>query len=138
MTEKQTVLILCTGNSARSQMAEGLLRHYGGDRFEVYSAGLEPKGVNPYAIRAMDEIGIDIRGQRSKHLNEFMGRPLDLVITVCSDADAACPQAIWANGQKLHWPFDDPAAVEGSDAEKLAAFRAIRGQLSDKIQSWLG
>ncbi|MBZ0289675.1 MAG: arsenate reductase ArsC [Anaerolineae bacterium] len=137
--QKPNVLFLCTGNSARSQMAEGLLRHHGGDQFEVYSAGLEPKGVNPFAIQAMDEIGIDIRGQWSKGTKEYMGRMFfSYVITVCGNADKTCPQALWAQGgKKLHWPFEDPAAVEGADDEKLAAFRAIRDQIDTKIQSWL-
>lgn len=94
---KDKVLFLCTGNSARSQMAEALLRHYAGDQFEVHSGGIEPKGVNPYAIRAMDEVGIDIRGQRSKGTKEFMGQVFfRYLITVCGHADANCPQALWA------------------------------------------
>lgn len=136
---KQNVLFLCTGNSARSQMAEALLRHCAGDRFEVYSGGIEPKGVNPYAIRAMDEVGIDIRGQRSKGTQEFMGRMyFRYLITVCGHADANCPQALWAqSGLKMHWPFEDPAAVEGSDEEKLTAFRETRNLLEAKIKSWM-
>jgi arsenate reductase len=136
---KRSVLFLCTGNSARSQMAEALLRHHAGDQFEVYSAGLEPKGLNPFAIEAMDELGIDIRGQRSKGVEEFMGRMfLHYVITVCGNADQSCPQALWARGgQKLHWPFDDPAAVEGTDEDKMAAFRQIRDQIDARIQLWL-
>lgn len=136
---KDKVLFLCTGNSARSQMAEALLRHYGGDQFEVHSGGIEPKGVNPYAIRAMDEVGIDIRGQRSKGTKEFMGQVFfRYLITVCGHADANCPQALWAqSGTKLHWPFEDPAAVEGTDAEILAAFRETRNLLETKIKSWI-
>lgn len=136
---KQNVLILCTGNSARSQMAEALLRQYAGDRFEVYSAGIEPKGLNPYAIRAMNEIGIDISGQRSKGIGEFMGKMFfRYVITVCGHADANCPQALWARGgEKLHWPFEDPAAVEGTDEQKLMAFRETRNLLEAKIKSWI-
>lgn len=136
---KQNILFLCTGNSARSQMAEGLMRQYAGERFEVYSAGLEPKGINPYAIQAMDEIGIDIRGQRSKGVQEFMGRMFfHYLITVCGHADANCPQALWAQGgMKLHWPFEDPAAVEGTDEAKLAAFRETRNLLAAKIKSWI-
>ena len=136
---KQNLLVLCTGNSARSQMAEGLLRKYAGDRFEVYSAGLEPKGINPFAIQAMDEIGIDIRGQRSKSVKEYMGRIFfHYLITVCGHADANCPQALWANGGvKLHWPFEDPAAVEGTDEVKLAAFRQVRDLLETRIKSWI-
>nr|AUN37590.1 arsenate reductase [uncultured bacterium] len=136
---KQNILFLCTGNSARSQMAEGLLRHLAGDRFEVYSAGLDPKGVNPYAIRAMDEIGINIRSQYSKSVSEYMGRMLlPYVITLCSDADERCPQALWAwTSQKLHWPFDDPAQASGSDEEILAKFRQVRDQIDTRLKSWL-
>lgn len=137
--KKKNVLFLCTGNSARSQMGEALLRHQAGDKFEVYSAGLVPKGINPFAIQAMDELGIDIRGQRSKDTKEFMGRMFfRYVITVCGNADKSCPQALWAQGgTKLHWPFDDPAAVEGTDEEKLAAFRVTRDQLDARIKLWL-
>ena len=136
---KQKLLFLCTGNSARSQMAEGLLRQYAGDRFEVYSAGIDPKGINPYSIRAMDEIGIDIRGQHSKSVKEYMGRVFfRYVITVCGHADANCPQALWAQGgEKLHWSFEDPAAVEGTDEQKLAAFRETRNLLETQIKNWI-
>ncbi len=136
---KQRVLFLCTGNSARSQMGEAFLRHYAGDKFEVHSAGLEPKGINPYTIRVMDEIGIDIRGQHSKDTRPYMGRVFfHYVITVCSSADKSCPQALWAQGgKKLHWPFDDPAAIEGTDEEKLAKFREVRDQIGTKIQQWI-
>lgn len=119
-------------------MAEGLLRHHAGDRFDVHSAGLAPKGINPYAIQAMDALGIDIRGQRSKGIDEYMERmTFDDVITLCGHADQTCPQAMWAGGIKFHWPFDDPAAVEGTDAEKLAAFCDIRDQIEAKIRVWL-
>jgi arsenate reductase (thioredoxin) len=136
---KPKVLFLCTGNSARSQMAEGLLRHYAGDTYEVYSAGLEAKGVNPFAVRAMAEIGIDIRGQYSKTTEEYMGKvQFRYVITVCGDADKSCPRALWEQwGEKLHWPFDDPAALEGTDEEKIAKFREVRDSLDAKIKSWL-
>ena len=136
---KQRVLFLCTGNSARSQMGEAFLRHYAGEQFEVHSAGLEPKGIHPYTIRVMDEVGIDIRGQHSKSTREYMGRMFfHYLITVCSDADKNCPQALWAQGgKKLHWPFDDPAAVEGTDEEKLATFREVRDQIAAKVQSWI-
>lgn len=136
---KPNVLFLCTGNSARSQMAEALLRHHAGDRFEVFSGGIEPKGVNPYAIRVMDEYGVDIRGQRSKGTQEFMGRMyFRYIITVCGHADANCPQALWAqSGSKLHWPFEDPAAVEGTDEQKLSAFRQSRDLIAARIQTWI-
>ncbi len=137
--KKQNILFLCTGNSARSQMAEGLLRHLAGDQFEVYSAGLDPKGVNPFALRAMAEIDIDIRGQRSKSVREYMGYMLfQYVITLCSDADTRCPQGLWAwTSQKLHWPFDDPAQATGTDEEILAEFRRVRGQIETRLKSWL-
>lgn len=136
---KQRVLFLCTGNSARSQMGEAFLRHYAGEQFEVHSAGLEPKGINPYSIRVMDEVGIDIRGQHSKSTREYMGRMFfHYLITVCADADKNCPQALWAQGgKKLYWPFDDPAAIEGTDEEKLATFREVRDQIAAKVQSWV-
>lgn len=137
--EKIKVLFLCTGNSARSQMAEGLFRVRAGEQFEVFSAGLEPKGVNPYAIRAMSEIGIDIRSQASKSVAEYMGHVIfAYVITLCSDADERCPQALWAWGsKKLHWPFDDPAKATGSDEEILAKFRQVRDQIDTQLQAWL-
>lgn len=135
---QERVLFLCTGNSARSQMGEALLRHYAGDRFEVHSAGLEPKGVNPYTICVMDEVGIDIRGHTSDSVRKYMGHMhFSYTITVCSDADKSCPHALWSRGIKLHWPFDDPAAVEGTEEEKLTQFRAIRDQMTAKIQAWI-
>jgi len=137
---KSNVLFLCTGNSARSQIAEALLRHHAGDRFEVFSAGLEPKGINPYTIRVMDEVGIDVRGQKSESVSLYMARMFyRYIITVCSDADKSCPQALWvAGGTKLHWPFDDPAAATGDDEEIMATFRDIRDQIDAKIKVWLG
>ena len=134
---KRRVLILCTGNSARSQMAEGLLRHEGGDRFEVFSAGTKPTQVRPEAIEAMAEIGIDISGHRSKSVDEFVGRDLDYVITVCSNANETCP-VFPGPTRRLHWPFDDPAAVEGADAARQAAFRRIRDQIHGRIMVFLG
>jgi arsenate reductase len=131
------VLILCTGNSARSQMAEGLLRHEGGDRFEVFSAGTKPSRVRPEAIEAMAEIGIDISKHRSKSVDEFVGQDLDYVITVCNNAKETCPVFPGAT-RRLHWPFDDPAAVEGSDAVRRAAFRRIRDQIHGRIMVFLG
>ena len=118
-------------------MAEGLLRHFAGDRFEVYSAGLEPKAVNPYAIRAMQEIGIDISGHRSKDVMEYLGRVnMGIVITVCSNAEERCPIFPFTT-QRLHWPFEDPAAFMGSEAETLAKFREVRDQISERLQAWL-
>ena len=127
---KRSVLILCTGNSARSQMAEGLLRHEAGDRFEVFSAGTKPTHVRPEAIEAMAEIGIDISTHRSKSVDEFVGQPLDYVITVCSNANETCPVFPGATS-RLHWPFDDPAA------EDTAAFRRVRDQIHARIMLFL-
>ena len=121
---KKRILVLCTGNSARSQMAEGLLRHEGGERFEVFSAGTKPSQVRPEAIAVMDEIGIDISHQRSKSVEEFVGMELDYVITVCDNAKESCP-IFPGKTRRLHWPFEDPAAVEGTDVVKKAAFRRI-------------
>src|SRR5579872_7397413 len=127
------ILVVCTGNSARSQMAEGLLRHEGGSDYEVFSAGTKPSLVRPEAIAVMREIGIDISGHRSKSVNEFAGRELDLVITVCDNAKESCP--VFPGGtQRLHWPFEDPAAVVGSTEQRLAAFRSIRDQVRARIQ----
>ncbi len=118
MRQQSSVLFLCTGNSARSQMAEAFLRQYGGDRFEAYSAGLEPKEIHPYTRQVMKEIGIDLTGQRSKHLSEYMGKVhFGYVITVCAHADESCPAVFPGMGQRLHWAFDDPAAFEGTDAQ---------------------
>src|SRR5262245_50765207 len=121
------VLFLCTGNSARSQMAEALLRKLAGDKFDVHSAGTEPKGVNPLTIKVMKEVGIDISSQRSKHLRDYLGRlPVRIVIIVCADAEKTCP-SIWPGAfKRLFWKFDDPAAVEGSEEERLQKFREVR------------
>lgn len=134
---KASVLILCTGNSARSQMAEGLFRHEAGDRFEVYSAGTKPSTVRPEAIAVMHEIGIDISGQRSKSVEEFAGRDLDYVITVCDNANESCP-VFPAKTRRMHWPFEDPAAVQGSEDERRAAFRKVRNQIHGRIRAFLG
>jgi arsenate reductase len=133
---KQRVLILCTGNSARSQMAEGLLRALAGDRFDVFSAGSKPSTVNPLAIAAMDERGIDIRSQRSKHLNEYLDQPFDYVITVCDNAAETCP-IFPGPAQRIHWSFPDPAAVAGGEAERLAAFQQVREALEAQLRGWL-
>ena len=132
------ILFLCTGNSARSQMAEAFLRKYAGDRFEAHSAGLEPKGVNPFTIQAMQEVGIDISGQTSKGVDTYLGKVLfQYLITVCDDADKNCP-TVWPGvNQRMHWSFEDPAAFEGTDDEKLAKFREIRDQIEGRIQAWL-
>jgi len=134
---KKRVLVLCTGNSARSQMAEGFLRHEAGDRFEVYSAGTKPSTVRPEAIAVMGEIGIDISGHRSKPVDEFVGMPMDTVITVCDNARESCP-VFPAATLMLHWPFEDPAAVEGSVEKRKAAFRKIRDEIHGRIMVFLG
>ena len=133
MSEKKRVLILCTGNSARSQMAEGLLRHEAGDRFEVVSAGVEPGQVRPQAIEAMREIGIDITKHRSKSVDEFAGQEFDYVITVCDNANEHCP-IFPGNTQRIHWSFDDPAAAEGDDDRKLAVFRRVRDEIRHRLR----
>jgi arsenate reductase len=132
------VLFLCTGNSARSIMAEALLRHYAPTSFEVYSAGLEPKGINPYTIRVMNEIGLDVSGGRSTDVMDYLGKThMGYVITVCSNAEERCP--IFPFGtQRLHWPFEDPAAFEGADDDKLAKFREVRDLIDARIRAWLG
>ncbi|MFZ4815805.1 MAG: arsenate reductase ArsC [Phototrophicaceae bacterium] len=134
------VLFLCTANSARSQMAEGFLRKYAGDQIEVFSAGLQPTRVNPYAIRAMAEVGIDIRHHTSDHVNAVVGlHYFNTIITVCADADQNCPSGVYGMGrEKLHWPFDDPAAVTGNDEQILQAFRRVRDQIDAKVQTWVG
>jgi arsenate reductase len=134
---KRRVLFLCTGNSARSQMAEAILRHFAGDRYAVFSAGTEPAvQVDPLAIRAMDEIGIDIRGQYPKHLREFQDQEFHRVVTVCDHAAESCP-TFPGDPERIHWSFDDPAAVEGSDEERLQAFRRTRRELQQRLQLWL-
>jgi arsenate reductase (thioredoxin) len=130
------VLILCTGNSARSQMAEGLLRHDAGDRYEVFSAGTKPSHVRPEAIAAMSEIGIDISGQRSKSVDEFVGQEFDWVITVCDNARESCP-VFPARTQRIHWSVEDPAAVAGTETERLAAFRRIRDELRARLRDFV-
>jgi arsenate reductase len=136
MTEKKKVLILCTGNSARSQMAEGLLRYLGGDKFEVESAGTIASFVRPQAIAAMGEIGIDISGHRSKSLDEFLDSPFDFVITVCDNAAANCP-VFPGGGKRLHWSFDDPAEAQGSEDEVLQAFRRVRDEIRAELLAFI-
>jgi arsenate reductase len=127
--EKPTVLILCTGNSCRSHLAEGVLRAAAGDFLKVASAGSKPAGhVHPLAIRAMQEIGIDISAHRSKHMNDFLAQSVETVITVCGNADQACP-IFPGQVNRHHWPFDDPAHATGSDEEKLAVFRRVRDEI---------
>ena len=134
--ERARVLFLCTHNSARSQMAEGILRDLAGDRFEVASAGTEATHVRTLAIRVMDEIGVDISGQESKTLERYLGEPFDFVITVCDDADETCPFFPGARN-RLHWSLPDPSSAEGSEEERLAVFRSVRDQLSYRVRTEL-
>jgi len=132
---KKRVLILCTGNSARSQMAEGLLRHDAGDRFDVESAGTTASFVRPEAVAAMKEVGIDIAGQRSKNVSEFEGQKFDYLITVCDNAREACP-VFFGAAEKLHRSFEDPAAVEGSGEQRMAVFRRVRDELQEYLKDF--
>ena len=130
------VLFLCVHNSARSQMAEGLLRARAGDRFEAHSAGNEATAVRPLAISAMSELGIDISGQRSKAVTEYAGQRFDYAITVCDDSREACPYFPGATTQ-LHWRFDDPSAAQGSDEQKLDVYRRVRNEISSAIDEFV-
>lgn len=130
---KKKVLFLCTENSCRSQMAEGILRHLRGDKFEVESAGTRPSAVNPTAIKVMAEIGIDISGHKSKPVEEFQGMDFDFVITTCDGAKETCP-VFPGKARHLHWGFNDPAAVRGSEEEILSAFRKVRDEIESMIQ----
>ena len=140
MTNRESVLILCTGNSCRSQMAEGLLRDMAGDRFTVHSAGTEPSDqTHPMAVRVMSEIDIDIADQKPKSLREFLGKShINWLIIVCDGANNSCPR-VWPGlqeGRKLFWPFDDPADATGTDDEKLAVFRRVRDEIQAKLAEW--
>ena len=135
--EKPRVLFLCTGNSARSQMAEALLRKMAGNHFEVHSAGLEPTVIHPMTIKVLEEIGIDASEQYAKPLTIYLGKThFSYLITVCANAEKNCP-FFPGMGQRLHWPFDDPAGFEGSEKEKLDFFRTVRDQIQARIQQWL-
>ncbi len=135
--DKPRVLFLCTGNSARSQMAEAFLRKYGGDQFEVHSAGLDPTVINPFTVKVLEEIGIDTSDQYAKSLDTYLGKVhFSYLITVCSKAEERCP-IFPGMGTRIHWPFEDPAAFEGSDEEKMEKFREIRDQIEEKIKSWI-
>jgi arsenate reductase len=135
MPDKKRVLILCTGNSARSQMAEGLLRHDAGDRFEVFSAGTKPSRVRPEAVAVMRELGINISGHRSKSVDQFLGQPFDYVLTVCDHAREACtifPGSVIT----MHQNFEDPAAFEGSEEERLGRFRRVRDEMRNFLRGF--
>src|SRR5579864_1698866 len=131
--KKQRVLFLCTHNSARSQMAEGLLRHLAGDRFAAYSAGTKAASVRPLAIQAMAELGIDISGQHSKTLDRYLGEPFDAVITVCDQANEACPVFLGAK-TRLHWSFPDPSKAGGTEEQQLEVYRQVRDAIHQRIQ----
>lgn len=131
--EKIKVLFLCTHNFARSQMAEGLLRHLAGNRFEVMSAGTEATQVRPLAMRAMSELGIDISSQESKTLNRYLGEPFNYVITVCDEANEACSFFPGA-AERLHWSLPDPAVAEGTEEDRLEVFRSVRDRLKERIE----
>jgi arsenate reductase len=137
MSEKKRVLILCTGNSARSQMAEGILRDMNGANYDVESAGLEPSHVRPEAIEVMKEIGIDISSHRSKSVEEFTGQHFDYVITVCDNANERCP-LFPAGTERTHWSFSDPAAVSGGIEVRLAAYRKVRDQILHRFREKFG
>ncbi len=133
---KKHVLILCTGNSCRSQMAEGFWRHHGGDEWDVFSAGVSPVGLNALAVEVMAEVGIDISGQTSKSLDQFVTQAFDLVVTVCGNADRNCP--VFPNAtRREHWPFDDPAHVTGGEEERMREFRRVRDEIGQTIRKWL-
>ncbi len=138
MQEPKRVLFLCTGNSARSQMAEAFLREYGGERYQAFSAGLEPREIHPLTHRVMEEIGLPLSGQRSKRVDEYLTKiHFHTLVTVCDQAEKNCP-TIWPGlVTRLHWSFEDPAAFVGSEAERLGKFRQIRDQIQAKVREWL-
>lgn len=138
MNRKKTVLFLCTGNSCRSQMAEGWLRHLAGESIEVISAGLEPRPVHPLVVRVMDEVGIDISDQRSKSIKEYMGKAtVDYAVFVCAKAEQNCPSIYAFAMNVLSWPFEDPAESCRTDTELLAKFRDTRDAIGGRIERWL-
>jgi len=135
---KAKVLFLCTGNSALSQMAEAFLKKHGGDRYDAYRAGTEPKGINPCTERVMREVGVSLSSQYSKHVKEYMGKMhFAYVITLCDEAEKSCPAIFPGMGQRLHWSFEDPATFVGSDNEKLVRFREVRDRIEQRIKEWL-
>ncbi len=138
MDNRKNILILCTRNSARSQMAEGILRSYVGDRFHIYSAGLNPDRIHPMVEPVMQEIGIDISGQRSKSVQEYLGKiTAHYLIVVCENAERNCPKVFPGLGERLYWPFDDPAAVQGTEEDQLEAFRRVRDKIATRLREWL-
>jgi arsenate reductase len=138
MERTPKVLFLCTGNSARSQMAEAFVRHYAGDWLEPHSAGFDPKGMNPHTVHVMQEVGIDIGGQTSKSVREYMGTThFDYLVTVCQHAEENCPTTFLGFGTKLHWGLDDPAAFQGTEQATLAKFREVRDRIDTHVKAWL-
>ena len=135
MSDPIRVLFVCTGNSARSIMAEALLRRHGGGRFEVHSAGTEPRGVNPLTLRVLAEAGIDASGARSKSVNEFLGQHFDYVITVCDQARQVCPVFPGAH-ESLHWGYEDPAEATGTEDERLRVFRRVLVAMGERVQQF--
>jgi arsenate reductase len=130
------VLFVCTGNSARSVMAEALLRHHGGAAFEVHSAGTEPKGINPLTLRVLENAGLDASWARSKSVSEYLGQHFDYVITVCDQARQSCPVFPGVH-ESIHWGYEDPAAAEGTDEERLAVFRRVFNGLGERIHQFI-
>ena len=136
--QKIKVLFLCTGNSARSQMAQAFLNRHGADQFEAYSAGLEPGSMNPYTVRVMEELGFDLSDHHSKDCMRYMGKMhFGFLITVCAHAERNCPAVFPGVSERLHWAFEDPAAFAGTEAEMLAKFREVRDQIDERIRAWL-
>jgi arsenate reductase len=132
------ILFLCTGNSARSQMAEAFLRKHGAGEFEAHSAGLDPSQISPYTRRVMDEIGVSLEGQYSKHVGEYMGKKhFGHLITVCADAEEKCPRVFPGVGEREHWPIDDPARAWGSEEEILQAYRRARDEIERRVRAWV-
>lgn len=136
--KKTRVLFLCTGNSARSQMAEAILRHYGGDHYEAFSAGTDPQGVNPLTETVLKESDISIEGLYSKNLDTYLGKKhFSYVISVCSDAEKRCPSIFPGAGKRLKWFFEDPVSAEGTADEKLNIFRQVRDQIEEQVKRWI-
>jgi arsenate reductase len=136
---KAKALFLCTGNSARSQMAEAYLREYGGDRFEAYSAGIDPTEIHPLTVQVLEETGINLDGQYAKSVREYLGKThFGYLITVCDNAEKNCPTAFMGIAHRMYWSLEDPAKFEGTDEQKLQKFREIRDQISFRVQTWLG
>lgn len=135
--KREKLIIICTGNSARSQMAEAIFRKLAGDNYDVFSAGLDTHDINPYTIKIMEEIGFDLKNHRSKNLSEYLGKIIfDIVIIVCTNAEKRCP-TIPGVKTRLYWPFEDPTIATGSEVEILAKFRAVRNQIAQKIKKYL-